>query len=316
MATLLDLPTELLLDILKRNGTRILDLYPIAAVSRRLNSIAIPLAFPDIDIFDLQDILSLTFDGSGCHLTPRPKQEDPLEAYLNIRGADDGLLLLAFDIASVNEIRCIFLDPLLETCAIFQNLTRLAHFLERLTAVRAVTLWFKMDDEYHYALPDFQFTFPTSIADILNHIFQLLAIKGCKHLSIYNGTYGTLAPPHPVFGATAGTIDTNHVLSRHAAGRAINMTAQHLAHHTHKTGLFSKLASRLTNSSFREKIQKFAAFRNVQIPPSNSQLPASICRPVQLSGNDRIYPPAVGCAFSSSLFTKHIGNYTRALHAR
>lgn len=253
MAILLDLPTELLLDILKRNSTGILDLYPIATVSRRLNSIAIPLAFPDIDIHDFENVFAITFDGPSCELTP--KQRDyTAEASWDIRGIDAGLLLLAFDITSIDEICCTFLGPLLETPAFSHNLTRFSHFVARLTAVRSVTLWLKTADEHRYALSQSHFAFPTSIANILNYLLQLLAIKGCKNLFIYNGTYGTPASLGPVAGITGATIDTSHFLSKHAARQAINIPPQQSAHpDTHKNGLLSKLASRLANSPFKSK---------------------------------------------------------------
>ncbi|KJA16759.1 hypothetical protein HYPSUDRAFT_47021 [Hypholoma sublateritium FD-334 SS-4] len=251
MAILLDLPTELLLDILKRNGTGILDLYPIALVSRRLNSIAIPLAFPDIDTHDIENVFAITFDGPSCELTP--KQRDTAEVSWDIRGIDAGLLLFAFDITSVDDIYCTFLDPLLEASALSHNLTRFAYFVARLTAVRSVTLWLKVVDEHRYARSHPHSAFPTSIANILNYLLQLLAIKGCKHLFIYDETHGTPTPLDPMAEITGATTDTSHFLSEDAARRAINTTPQQPAHHTRKTGMISKLASRLANSPFKSK---------------------------------------------------------------
>ncbi|KAF8968478.1 hypothetical protein BDZ97DRAFT_1915945 [Flammula alnicola] len=69
------------------------------------------------------------------------------------------------------------------------RLNRFASLPSRLTALRTVTIHFEGDHKYHHFNANPRSAVPLPIADILDSIFQSLSSKGCEKLMLYNKSY-------------------------------------------------------------------------------------------------------------------------------
>ncbi|CAA7264447.1 unnamed protein product [Cyclocybe aegerita] len=194
MANLLDLPTELLLQIVRDVQLKPLDLYSLAILSRRLNSIAMPLFLASRSIHDAQkQVITLVFDDDSrpharhyvsnrrfLHAHPN-RQKDPIVEL----GAAAGLVV-AFDLTSIRTLECTFPQSFTDISALQRHLDRLATLLSRLTSIDSLTIHFEGDHKRRHTNLNPLSAVPVPVADVMNRIFDSIARAGCRKLTLYN----------------------------------------------------------------------------------------------------------------------------------
>ncbi|KAJ3500141.1 hypothetical protein NLJ89_g9923 [Agrocybe chaxingu] len=194
MANLLDLPTELLLQIVRDVQLKPLDLYTLAVLSRRLNSVAMPLFLAARSIYDAQkQTITLVFDDDSRpqarhyasnrrFLYAHPnRQKGPIVEL----GAAAGLVV-AFDVTSIRALECTFPQSFADISALQRHLDRLATLLSRLTSIGSLTIHFEGDHKRRHTNLNPLSAVPVPVADVMSRIFGSVARTGCGKFTLYN----------------------------------------------------------------------------------------------------------------------------------
>ncbi|KAF7368504.1 hypothetical protein MVEN_00173600 [Mycena venus] len=173
LASLADLPNELLVDILDQSTFPTEALYYLALLSRRLHFVALPIYFSrtGIDLETRCATIALASD-----------RLDPLSA-----------LQICLFLSSMDTLVCIFPHPSCITISPFlAQLKRLQTFISRLSSIKSVTL--NLDSRprsqcLSVGIDEVLDAWASQYGGLLNCIVE----KGCSFLAVKNGTHLTEA---------------------------------------------------------------------------------------------------------------------------
>ena len=189
---LLDLPTEILLQIFQDPVIEPVDLYSLGILSKRLNSIAIPLFLHAKSINHPEDSLTLVFDEDSqpCqrHYSNHSRFRVRSAKEVDQLGAVAGIMV-AFHITSVREIRCIFPQSFSHITALLRHFSRLDMFLLRLTSVKSLTMHFEGDNRFRHFTSNPWSATPPQFGVTMGNIGRSLQCRGCETLLVYNRSY-------------------------------------------------------------------------------------------------------------------------------
>ncbi|KAF8151446.1 hypothetical protein B0H34DRAFT_727622 [Crassisporium funariophilum] len=182
MGNFADLPTELLLQILQARQLKDLDLYAVGLVSKRLNTVAIPLYLNSKSIVITEGALNLTFDAE-----PQPtryRRDQPARRLDALSG-----LRVALFLTTVLELQCTFSQEWWDPPAIQPYLVRIASLIARLAEVKSLVLIFEGDTKLRDMHADPDHAVPPAFAAVLGDILVSLETRGCEKVSLFNKSY-------------------------------------------------------------------------------------------------------------------------------
>ena len=181
--TLVDLPTELILQILRDAKLSPTDVYAVGILSRRLHSIAIPLFLELVGTSNFEESVNLSFDKHSL-LTPGhflPYKRRPL-------GPEAGILI-AFWISTVREITCTFPQSFTDQQALLHHLDRLCLFISRLKGIQRFVLHFTANHRHQHLTSNPWSAVSIPFAERFGTLVKMLGERGCEDLVLYNKSY-------------------------------------------------------------------------------------------------------------------------------
>ncbi|PPQ80598.1 hypothetical protein CVT25_001562 [Psilocybe cyanescens] len=196
MATLVDLPTELVLQILHDECISHRDLYLIGLVSKRLNFIAISFLLELRSVSNLHDSVSLTLGRDSLpplyysgfvRVNRSPLKPDKEVLWPPLK--PEALIIVAFHISSIREIQCTLPQSFSDLSSLLRHLERLNAFILRLSSVGSLTLHFEGDHRYRHLSSNMFSAIPVQLADVFGEIIRATTARGCKSLRVYNKSY-------------------------------------------------------------------------------------------------------------------------------
>ncbi|KDR71577.1 hypothetical protein GALMADRAFT_253916 [Galerina marginata CBS 339.88] len=187
LAQLTDLPTELILQILKHDQIQPTDIYTVGLVCKRLNSIAISLLLEAQGVVNPENSIALTFDYDNDSLHPPQIYPSLLPPEYPVNLPDRKIsaraaVMVAFYISSIREVKCTF-PPSFTDLHILQQLERFAGFILCLKSIDSIAFHFAGDNQYRHLAPNPMFS------SIFGDIIQTLTSKGCQSLQLYNSSF-------------------------------------------------------------------------------------------------------------------------------
>lgn len=194
LATLVDLPTELVLQILHDERISHRDLYLIGLVARRLNFIAISLLLELRGLSNLHDSVSLTlghdslpplYESSTVGMTRfRRSQTNVISQWTSLKS--EALIMVAFHVSSIREVTCTFPQSFTDSYDLLRHLQRLHEFVQRLTNIGSLTLHFEGDYQTRHLSSNMFSAIPVPFAEVFGKIIRAATSRGCKSLRVYN----------------------------------------------------------------------------------------------------------------------------------
>ena len=190
-AGILDLPTELLLQVFQDDQLNPIDLYSLGTLSKRLNSLAIPCFLASHFVNDPEaEVLTLIFNNAN---QPSPEHygiffentEDPSEPKQHVLGPAAGIMI-AFDLTSVRFLECTLPQSFADISVLLQHFSRVESLISRLDHVQSLTILFDGDNKRRSMNSNPHSAVSIEFAEIMARILEYLLNKGCDTLELLN----------------------------------------------------------------------------------------------------------------------------------
>ncbi|KAH9475112.1 hypothetical protein JR316_0012223 [Psilocybe cubensis] len=194
LATLSDLPTELVLQILHDDRISHRELYMVGLVSKRLNFIAISLLLERRGIrpSTLYDSVSLNLSDDTLpplatpHL-PQANEFSGKSGWMSLK--PEALIMVAFHVSSIRDVTCTFPQSFTDSANILRHLERLCAFVERLSDIGSLTLHFDGDYQTRHLSSNMFAAIPVLFAEVFNKVIRIVVSLGCKSVQVYNKSF-------------------------------------------------------------------------------------------------------------------------------
>ncbi|KAF9552387.1 hypothetical protein CPC08DRAFT_714668 [Agrocybe pediades] len=189
--TLNDLPTELIFQILQDETISQTDMYAVGLLSRRLNTIAMPVFLEAKGVSNLEDAVNLCFDEHSIP-TSINFQSGPFSSRKSLPDPDFGPeagIMAAFWITTIRELRCTFPQSFTDQRTLIYHLGRLQLFLGRLQRIEKVVFYFSGQDKNHHYSSNPWAAVSVPFADEFGAIIEVLATRGCEELILHNKSH-------------------------------------------------------------------------------------------------------------------------------